>query len=375
MHNLVGSTTNYVNSIAVPDDGVDPETAASLYAGLQQLADNVATERADRIADVAAEAGTRAAADAILAAAISVLQGNMRLKFQVFTASGTWVCPAGVTFVLIWAMGGGGGGGSGVGGSTATTISGPGGGGGAGAQLRFTFALVTPGNTYNIGVAAGGPGGAAVAAGTIVGNPGSHGGSSTFNADDGTKTFYGGGGGGAATTFDGNICLTYPGRCRQVNQPHFSIYGLGGTTEAFLAKLPWTQACGEGGYGASNHPVAAAFEMTDGAGSETTTGTTAGGGSRGVAGTNSGIQWGGGFGGGAGWGSLGTAAPNGGDGGNGNGAGAGTNGTDGGDGAANTGDGGAGGGSGGFGTTAGGASGRGGNGASGIMVLAWVDNS
>src|SRR4051812_26198704 len=117
MHNLNGNPANYVNSIPVPDDVTDDDTAASLEPGFQQLADNIASERADR--------GT---SEAAISALIATLTSNMRIKYQVFTSTGTWVAPAGVTSVFVIGGGGGGGGGSGASPGTATSISCPGGG-------------------------------------------------------------------------------------------------------------------------------------------------------------------------------------------------------------------------------------------------------
>jgi len=81
----------------------------------------------------------------------------------VYTGSGTWTAPAGVTSanVLVVAGGGGGGGGS-YGGA---------GGGGAGGYLYQTTVPVTAGSTYSVIVGAGGAGTARAA--TTVGGSGS----------------------------------------------------------------------------------------------------------------------------------------------------------------------------------------------------------
>lgn len=95
---------------------------------------------------------------------------------QLFTSSGTFTAPAGVTIVYLTMTSGGGGGGNSSGGSSG---SGGGGGGSAGAYLFNYPYPVTPGNTYSITVGSGGSGG-------------SNGNSSVFDA----LTLMGGNGGG-----------------------------------------------------------------------------------------------------------------------------------------------------------------------------------
>lgn len=107
-------------------------------------------------------------------------------NLQVFTASGTWTRPAGITRVLVLAIGGGGGGGgcaSPPGGSIA------GGGGGAGGALALTFLNVSsiPSATVTIGAA-----GAGGAAGN---NAGAAGGTTSWADGTNTITCPGGGGG------------------------------------------------------------------------------------------------------------------------------------------------------------------------------------
>lgn len=60
MHNLTASATNYDPLISVPDDGVDDETAASLYPAIQRVADNVAYVKARMDAALADLAALRA---------------------------------------------------------------------------------------------------------------------------------------------------------------------------------------------------------------------------------------------------------------------------------------------------------------------------
>ena len=79
------------------------------------------------------------------------------LGFTVFTQSGTFTVPQGVTEILVEAWGGGGGGG----GTCAQSTARYGGGGGAGAYIK-TRVSVTPLETYTVNVGQGGQGGQGV---------------------------------------------------------------------------------------------------------------------------------------------------------------------------------------------------------------------
>jgi hypothetical protein len=107
---------------------------------------------------------------------------------QLFTASGSWVAPAGVT--TIWLDGcaqGGGGGGS------ANTTGSAGGGGGGGQSIVGARYSVTPGTSYTVTLAnSGGTGGA----GGSSGSPGVAGSSAVFG---GLVTLSGGAGGSGAS--------------------------------------------------------------------------------------------------------------------------------------------------------------------------------
>lgn len=116
-------------------------------------------------------------------------------------ASGTWLCPAGVRFVIVTGVGGGGGGGGGASASgRASTIFAGGGGGGWASATTTQIIPVTPGVIYNVSCGQGGIGGTSncvanivspTGGGTKVGNPGSDGASSIF----GSYVFPGGKGG------------------------------------------------------------------------------------------------------------------------------------------------------------------------------------
>lgn len=74
---------------------------------------------------------------------------------QTFNSNGSWVAPAGCSFVILTGYGGGGGGG---GGSSAAT---QGGGGGGGSNVSTVMVPVTAGTSYTVTIGAGGTGGAA----------------------------------------------------------------------------------------------------------------------------------------------------------------------------------------------------------------------
>lgn len=99
---------------------------------------------------------------------IAVFPRGVFATTETFTASGTWVAPAGVTSVNaeVWAGGGGGSRGSG-GGNT-------GGGGGGGAYSIKSTITVVPGNSYTYVVGTGGTGG-------VIGTP---------EATDGGDSFF-----------------------------------------------------------------------------------------------------------------------------------------------------------------------------------------
>lgn len=105
------------------------------------------------------------------------------------SGAGTWTCPAGVTSVIVEVWGGGGGGG-GASSAALNNSSRAGGGGGAGSYVRATVA-VTPGNTYNYTIGAGGLGGT-----SSLTDYGKVGGASTFTGDGGAILTASGGTGG-----------------------------------------------------------------------------------------------------------------------------------------------------------------------------------
>lgn len=114
------------------------------------------------------------------------------LRKEYFTNSGTWICPVGITNILVIGTGGGGGGAGG------SYYSLPGGGGGASIQ-QTQYVSVSPGISYTVTIGAGGSGGTA---GTVGVDPiiGTDGGATTL-VNGGVNYFYTLGGGKAG--FDG----------------------------------------------------------------------------------------------------------------------------------------------------------------------------
>lgn len=123
-----------------------------------------------------------------------------KITKKLFTSSGTWTCPAGVTNVWLTGCGGGGAGAGGQGGGTNTSVYAAGGGGGSAAPVTVMHPhSVTPGTTYTITIGTGGTGGSGGTAGGATGNPGSNGSAGTNSEFDGAVIFYAGSGGEGGT--------------------------------------------------------------------------------------------------------------------------------------------------------------------------------
>lgn len=195
---------------------------------------------------------------------------------QVINATGTtvWVAPAGVTSVKVELWGGGGGGGQ-------PSVAGGGGGGGGGYRTHASY-TVTPGNSYNVVVGAGGSGagqnssfdgtGVVANGGAVGGNAGGVGGTTQGTggaggggSGTGTTGFTGGAGGGggvgtangggggggagsAATGQAGNTNGTGGAGRAQLTA---SITGVGGTGATAVAVGTAGSILGGGGGGAS----------------------------------------------------------------------------------------------------------------------------
>ena len=85
------------------------------------------------------------------------VQADAYENYAVFTSSGSWIVPAGVTEVRMRVIGGGSGGGGGVVGAANS----PGGAGGGGGTVGDQVIAVTPGHSLTITIGAGGTAGAA----------------------------------------------------------------------------------------------------------------------------------------------------------------------------------------------------------------------
>lgn len=121
-----------------------------------------------------------------------IISPSSTAKSDVYTSSGTWSKPSGVTFVQVQLWGAGGGGGSGA---IGTSANAGGGGGGAGSNI-YTFPASTVPNSVTVTIGAGGSGGAAQTAGS--GAAGSAGGNTTF----GSLLTAIGGSGASVTTYN-----------------------------------------------------------------------------------------------------------------------------------------------------------------------------
>jgi len=131
---------------------------------------------------------------------------------SVFTTSGTWVCPRGVTSITVEAWGGGAGGAS-----TPNTGNANGGGGGGGAYAKRTSVTVIPGTTYTITVGTGG--------------------ASNTNGNASTATF-------------GLVTITAAGGSRGTSSTTANASGgIGGLVSASLGDVGFVFAGGNGGNG------------------------------------------------------------------------------------------------------------------------------
>lgn len=203
--------------------------------------------------------------------------GGVPQNSQVFTASGTFTVPTGVTKVFVRMCAGGGGGGSGYDkddlGSTAT--------GGASSGFMDFIATVTPGSSYSIVVGAGGAGGAG---GSGHNNGGKGGNSTAF----GFTTI--GADGGLGNSYD------YP---KTVYLPRAGTNGKDGPllirlagTATYGNDTSWFFVCDRGGAGADGpYGGGGAERTTKGAGNAATNIGAGGGGGKG--GTNNTHRYGG----------------------------------------------------------------------------------
>lgn len=157
---------------------------------------------------------------------------------QIFTSTGTFTVPAGVTAVKVTVIGGGGGGGSVSGGNQ---YLGGGGGGGGGVAVKFITGL-TPGSTITATV--GGGGGASASGGT-----------SSFGA---YCSATGGGGGSSTSTHTGDIAAGSGGSGSSGDFNYNGCPGARGFADGYA-----TPRGGSGG--GSGGPVEPSFSLTNSA--------------------------------------------------------------------------------------------------------------
>lgn len=122
-----GDGSSFPETITIPDDG-DDEDAASVDVPFETLADQIAYLRLH----------------------------IPRLKFQVFTASGTFTVPARCTALLALGYGGGASGGSGSDGIATVDRWVAGGGGGGGSLQSLQYVAADPADVLNVDIGAGG---------------------------------------------------------------------------------------------------------------------------------------------------------------------------------------------------------------------------
>ncbi len=202
------------------------------------------------------------------------------LKFDQFTANGTWTCPEGVTEVLLIGCGGGGGGGGCAG------LLRPGGQGGGGAPFGVRRASVTPTTVYTVTIGAGGAGGVGAANGqdgfptTFVHVPtlsvlfnGGYGGAEFSTADREIKTKGAGAQGGGPSEQGGNSS----GFAGGAGGP-FATIGGANTIKLFGFQFGTTSYEGGGGGGAGPFGNGAAAAISSNPGQSAAGASGAGGG-------------------------------------------------------------------------------------------------
>ena len=116
--------------------------------------------------------------------------GDATIAFSSVVQGTNWTAPSGVTRIIVEAIGGGGGGGGGATGAQK-------GGGGAGAERSVSILTVTPGNSYNILIGAGGIPGSGPNSGLTAGDAVFDGQTLSYGALGGAGAGLGGAGAGA----------------------------------------------------------------------------------------------------------------------------------------------------------------------------------
>ena len=145
---------------------------------------------------------------------------------QVFTSSGTFTVPAGVTAIRVTVVGAGGGSGGAAAGSCDAATGGAGGGGGA--AIEYITGL-TPGGTHTVTV---GTGGTAGGSGNSAGGAG---GTSSFAA---FCSATGGGGGGGGNNNTGSTGSNGTGSGGDINLSAFNPTGVSNCAPIFGGTVP-----------------------------------------------------------------------------------------------------------------------------------------
>jgi hypothetical protein len=144
--------------------------------------------------------------------------GGGQYKYALFASSSTWTCPAGVTSVKIYAVGGGGGG---------STNQGQGGRGGRG----VVFATVTPGTVYTVTVGTGGA--------SVNGLSGSGGTTSVGSLITATG---GGGGNNNCCGIDGASGTVSPATFGAYSNDYFNYYFTGALVKSAGGVAVWSSS-------------------------------------------------------------------------------------------------------------------------------------
>ncbi len=297
----------------------------------------------------------------------------MSLHERIFTASGSFTCPAGIHRVEIEGCGGGAGGGGGFYTTNATNLWLNGGSGGGGAQLQKVTVTVNPTTVYDITIGAGGAGGAAALTTGLV--KATDGGDTIFKINSGATltTFQGAGAGYAGSGTTGSQLYYYilgglP--IRVPEEDNYSIIWLINTGDIVNYIVRPRMAMGQGGFSVGTNDTSMGSSSYGGPIPAPYGAGTIRGGAPGSDGTDSGTYRGGSGGGGGGAGAYGAGGA-GGNGGNANGSGQGAFGLPGTAGAANSGAGGGAGGAPGCGSSNVGVAAAGAAGGSGKLIIRW----
>lgn len=236
--------------------------------------------------------------------------GGVAVDYQVFTSSGTWTKPAGVTAVHVAVVGAGGGGGGGKGDAAGITRYG-GTGGGGGAWIPRLFKAADLSATVTVTIGAGGGGG--TGGSSSSGSNGTDGGTTTFGTylasygggggvgggvgnngsgggGAGSVGLAGGSGGGPAGAAVNTSASGFNGAGGSGTNGGASVYGgaSGGGTTSTVAYAGGSSLSGGAGGGAGGGITSANVEVVGAAGGNVQSITAGGGGTAGATGGSAG---------------------------------------------------------------------------------------